>query len=130
MSLESEIWLPPPDLTIAQWAENYRKIPPEAAAEPGNWHNSRAPYQKGMMEAISNERYERIVMMTAAQIGKTEIILNTLGYYIDKEPSPILLIYPTLEMGMALICPLCLIARIPLEPSRPQHSVINASVKV
>ncbi len=95
----SDIWLPPPDLTITQWADNFRRIPPEAAAEPGNWNTNRAPYQRAMMDAISDDRYERIVMMTAAQIGKTEIILNTLGYYIDKEPSPILLINPTLEMG-------------------------------
>jgi len=95
----SELWLPPPDLTITEWADNFRRIPPEASSEPGIWKTDRAPYQREMMNAISDDRYERIVMMTAAQIGKTEIILNTLGYYIDKEPSPILLINPTLEMG-------------------------------
>ncbi len=95
----SDVWLPPPDLTITEWADLYRKISPEASAEPGKWITDRAPYQRGMMDAISDERYERIIMMTSAQIGKTEIILNTLGYYIDKEPSPILLINPTLEMG-------------------------------
>ena len=91
------IWLPPPDLTISQWADEYRRIPPEASAEPGRWYTDRAPYQRAMLDAVCS--CERIVMMTAAQIGKTEILLNTLGYYIDKEPSPVLLLQPTLEMG-------------------------------
>lgn len=95
----SDIWLPPPDLTISQWADNFRRIPPEAAAEPGLWRTSRAPYQRAMMDAISDDNYEQIVMMTSAQIGKTEIILNILGYYIDKEPSPILVINPTIQMS-------------------------------
>lgn len=95
----SHLWLPPPDLTVSQWADSERRISPEGAAEPGIWHTDRAPYQRGMMDAVSNKLYERVVFMTSAQIGKTEIILNTLGYFIDKEPSPILLIYPTLELG-------------------------------
>lgn len=51
------------------------------------------------MDAVSDARFERVIMMTAAQVGKTEILLNTIGYFIHKEPSPILLMQPTLEMG-------------------------------
>ena len=29
------VWLPPPDLTISQWADAERRISPEASAEPG-----------------------------------------------------------------------------------------------
>lgn len=94
-----DIWLPPPDLTISQWADEYRRIPPEASAEPGRWYTDRAPYQREMADAVSD--CERVVMMTAAQIGKTEILLNVLGYYIDKEPSPVLMLQPTLQMGEA-----------------------------
>ena len=31
----------------------------------------------------------------------SEILLNIIGYYIDQEPSPILVLDPTLEMGQA-----------------------------
>lgn len=92
-----DVWLPPPDLSISEWADAYRRIAPEASAEPGHWHTDRAPYQREMLDAICTS--ERVVMMTAAQIGKTEILLNVLGYYIDKEPSPVLLLQPTLQMG-------------------------------
>ncbi|MBR2209010.1 MAG: phage terminase large subunit family protein [Synergistaceae bacterium] len=94
-------WLPPPDLTISEWADSERKIPPEASAEPGQWRTSRAEYQREIMNAISNPFTERVVVMTAAQVGKTEILLNTIGYFIDQEPGPILCLNPTLEMGEA-----------------------------
>lgn len=39
--------------------------------------------------------------MTSAQVGKTEVLNNIIGYFIDQDPSPMLMIQPTLEMGMA-----------------------------
>lgn len=37
--------------------------------------------------------------MTSSQIGKTEIINNIIGYFAHQDPSPILLIQPTLDMA-------------------------------
>ena len=39
--------------------------------------------------------------MKSAQIGWTEILGNAVGYFIDQDPSPVLLIQPTLDMGEA-----------------------------
>ena len=97
----NRVWLPPPDLTVSQWADAYRRIPPEASAEPGAWRTSRAEYQREIMDAISNPLVERVIVMTAAQVGKTEILLNVIGYFIDQEPSPILVLQPTLDMGQS-----------------------------
>lgn len=97
----NNVWLPPPDLTISEWADANRQISPEASAELGKWNTNRAPYQREIMNAISDELVERVVVMSSAQVGKTEIILNTIGYYVDKEPSPILILQPTLQMGEA-----------------------------
>jgi len=52
-----------------------------------------------MMRAISDPATETIVFMTGAQIGKTEIINNAIGYYISQDPSPILVVQPTLDMS-------------------------------
>ena len=98
---KNNLWLPPPDLTISEWSDTERRIPPEASAEPGQWRTSRAEYQREIMNAISDPFTERVIVMTAAQVGKTEIILNTIGYFIDQEPGPILCLNPTLEMGEA-----------------------------
>lgn len=90
---------PPPELTVSQWADRYRRLSQEASAEPGQWNTDRAPYQRGIMDAINDGRCEEVVIMSSAQVGKTELLLNIIGYYIDYDPSPILCMQPTLEMA-------------------------------
>lgn len=90
---------PPPELTVSQWADEYRRLSPEASAEPGRWNTDRAPYQREIMDAINDARCEEVIIMSSAQVGKTELILNIIGYYIDYDPSPILVLQPTLEMA-------------------------------
>lgn len=95
------LWLPPPELTISEWADKFRRISPEASAEPGDWITSKAEYQREIMNSLSDPLTERVVVMTAAQVGKTEILLNTIGYFIDQDPSPILVLNPTIDMSEA-----------------------------
>ena len=90
---------PPPNLKIDEWADKHRRLSPESSAEPGLWSTDRASYQRGMMQAISDPRIENIVFMTGAQIGKTEIINNSVGYYVSQDPSPMLVVQPTLELA-------------------------------
>lgn len=92
-------WKCPPRLTISQWADAYRYLSPEASAEPGKYKTSRAEYQRGIMDAFSDPLVTRIVVMSSAQVGKTEILNNIVGYYIDQDPSTILNLQPTLEMA-------------------------------
>lgn len=94
-------WRPPPKLTISQWADLHRRLSAEASAEPGLWHTDRAEYQRGIMDAISDPAIETVVVMSSAQVGKTEIINNVVGFHIAQDPAPILVIMPTLEMGEA-----------------------------
>lgn len=86
---------PPPELTISEWADQYRILPSETSAEPGQWDTSRAPYQREIMDAILDPKYEDIVIMSSAQVGKSEILLNTIGYFIDMEPYPIMMVQPS-----------------------------------
>ena len=90
---------PPPKLTISEWADNYRKLSSESSSEAGQWRTSRAPYQREIMDAISNPLVENVVLMCGAQLGKTEALLNTIGYYIDYDPAPIMYVMPTVEMA-------------------------------
>jgi phage terminase large subunit GpA-like protein len=92
-------WAPPPKWTISEWADNRRHLSGEASAEKGRWRTSRAQYQRGIMDAIGDFRNEQVVVMSSAQIGKTEMLLNTIGYYIDYDACPIMLVEPTLEMA-------------------------------
>ena len=93
------VWKSPPKLTISEWADERRYLSPEASAEPGKFKTERAEYQRGIMDAFSDPTTERVVVMSSAQVGKTEILNNIVGYYIDQDPSTILNLQPTLEMA-------------------------------
>ena len=90
---------PPPRLTVSQWADEHRQLSSESSAEAGKWSTSRAEYQRGMMDAVSDADIETVVLMTAAQIGKTELINNVVGFHIHQDPAPMLVVQPTLEMA-------------------------------
>lgn len=91
---------PPPKLTLSEWADNYRRLSQGTSAMPGKWRTSKAPYQKEIMDAISDNHVRKVVVMSAAQIGKTDaLVLNTIGYYMKYAPAPIMVMQPSLEMG-------------------------------
>ncbi|CAM4111584.1 phage terminase large subunit family protein [Mesobacillus thioparans] len=94
-----EIVAPPPDLTVSEWADLYRKLSSESSAEPGQWSTDRAPYQREILDSITDPETEKIVIMASAQVGKTEILLNGIGYHIDYDPAPMLLMQPTEQLA-------------------------------
>ena len=73
----------------------------ESSPFPGRWQTGRAEYQRGIMDAFSDPRVQRVVCMMASQCGKTEIINNICGFFIVHDPSPMLVLQPTLEMARA-----------------------------
>lgn len=89
----------PPDMTVSEWADAYRMLSPESSAEPGRWRTDRAPYQKEIMDALADERCYKVVVMSSAQVGKSEVILNSIGYYIDYDPAPMMYVLPTDSMA-------------------------------
>jgi phage terminase large subunit GpA-like protein len=92
-----KMFLPPAPLTLSQWADEYAHIPKENSAAPGKFHTSTLEYQRGIMDAITDQDTETVVLMLAAQSGKTQCAnLNPIGYYSHWEPSPILCVQPTL----------------------------------
>jgi phage terminase large subunit GpA-like protein len=88
---------PPPQLTISEWADEYRVLSRESSAEPGQWQTARAPYLRGIMDAFSDASIETVVFMKAAQVGATEIVNNVVGFHIDYDPGPMLIIQPNVE---------------------------------
>ena len=70
---------PPESLTVAEWADKYRRLP-ATSAEPGPWRTSRTPYLREPMEAFTDPKVSKIVMVAASQVGKSELILNIVGY--------------------------------------------------
>ena len=97
----NQVWTPPPNLKISDWADNYRRLSPESSAEAGAWRTDRAPYQREIMDSFNDPDIQRIIWMKSAQVGATEILLNVIGYYIDQDPAPMLIMQPTLAMSQA-----------------------------
>ena len=54
-----------------------------------------------MMDACSDPNIKQVVIMSGAQLGKSEALLNIIGYHIEHDPSPILLMQPTVEMAQS-----------------------------
>ncbi|MDP5277156.1 phage terminase large subunit family protein [Chengkuizengella axinellae] len=95
----AKVVAPPPDLNVSDWADLYRRLSSESSSEPGQWRTDRAPYQREIMNAVNDPEVDTIAIMSSAQVGKTELILNTIGYFVDYDPSPIMVMQPTVDMA-------------------------------
>nr|DAR89132.1 MAG TPA: terminase large subunit [Caudoviricetes sp.] len=89
---------PPEDLTIAEWADKYRVLSRESSAEAGRWETDRTPYMKAIFDCVTDSITKSITIMSSAQVGKTELLLNILGRYMHLDPCPILLYNQLLMM--------------------------------
>lgn len=95
------VFAPPPDLTVSEWADSERRLSPESSAEPGRWNTARGEYQRDPMDAVSDPGVHTVVMMWPSQSGKSEVLLNAIGYHIHHDAAPILMLQPTLETAQA-----------------------------
>lgn len=87
---------PPPKVSVWQWAQQKRHI--AKGPERGQWRNERTPYLVEPMEcASSHSIYEQVVLMFATQMGKTEILYNSVMQRIDTEPQDMMMVQPTLQ---------------------------------
>lgn len=88
-------WRPPPLLTLSAWADEKFYLSSESAAEAGKWHT--IPYQREPMDAITDPMVERMSWMKSARVGYTKAINAAVGYYIDQDPSSIMVVQPTIQ---------------------------------
>lgn len=90
---------PPPLLTVSQWADEHLYLSPEESSEAGKYRVDRAPYQREMLDAVSDPNIREVVYCTSSQVGKTLMAKAILGYHIHQDPGPILVIQPNKEMA-------------------------------
>jgi terminase, large subunit len=90
-----QLWRPPPRLNLSDWADAKFSLP-AGDANAGRWHT--LPYQKGVMDAVSDPTIERVTWMKSKRVGYTTgCICCALGYYIEHDPANILLVQPTID---------------------------------
>ncbi len=90
-------WSVPPKPPLSQWADDNRYLSLESNPTGGRWHTSTVPYLREIMDTLTDPRYEKVVWMASSQVAKTETELNFVGWIMDQDPGPILLIQETIE---------------------------------
>jgi phage terminase large subunit GpA-like protein len=86
---------PPKKMTLSEWADSYAYLSAESSAEGGRWHT--LPYQKGIMDAITDPRIEQITVMKSARVGYSKILNHVAAFHIHQDPCPIMIVQPTIE---------------------------------
>jgi phage terminase large subunit GpA-like protein len=79
-------------ITVSGWADGNRIISSKQGAEAGAWRTSRNPLLREPMDALGLPG--DVVLMFPIQLGKTEVLLNDVGYTMDRDPCPIMVCLP------------------------------------
>ena len=88
-------FLPPKKLSLSEWANEYAYLSVESSAEGGRWRT--LPYQKGIMDAVTDPDIEQISVMKSARVGYSKILNHIIAYHIHNDPCPIMIVQPTIE---------------------------------
>lgn len=93
-------FVPRPRDHVDVWAEKSRVLPRETSSEPGPFRLDRTPYARQIYRDLSFDApYEDVVLMCATQLVKSEAGLNWIGWAIDQDPGPLLIVQATIDNG-------------------------------
>lgn len=90
---------PSPTLSLVEWSDKYRFLSPESSSQPGRFQTSVVEAARGPMLAVTDPRIKKITIMACTQLLKTELINNIVGYFIHQDPSPIIVMQPTVSLA-------------------------------
>jgi phage terminase large subunit GpA-like protein len=92
---------PRPHLAVDEWVESPDGIvlSGRSSGIPGPLRLRQTPYLREPLRAFNHSGIQRISLCFGTQAGKTTFIFCILGYIIDYDPGPTMLVYPTLDMA-------------------------------
>ena len=73
-----EAFRPPKKLSLSAWADEYARLSIESSAVGGKWRT--LPYQKAIMDAVTDPHVEQITVMKSARVGYTKILNHFFQY--------------------------------------------------
>jgi phage terminase large subunit GpA-like protein len=92
--------LPPPALLLSEWARRNFRLSSDYSAAKGNFEPY--PYQIEPLDVLSpSNPAETMALMCGAQMMKTLLMMILLGYVIDVDPGPVLIVQPTADDARA-----------------------------
>lgn len=93
------MFLPPPKLTVSEWADKYRILGRDESPNSGRWKTETTPYLKAIMDSFTDKTTEIIAFLKPTQVGATEVGINICGYTIDYSPTRIFYLMPDEELA-------------------------------
>jgi len=101
---EREAWALDGEVLPSDWQDRHRILTARmGAAEPGRMRTDRLPYTRGILDAWVKPWLTDITVLTATQLGKTEMIITLLGYIADQRPGNVLFVEPRKDDAKGLI---------------------------
>lgn len=86
-------------MTVSEWASTRRMLS-SLSAMPGRFSFLITPWLREPLECLSDRNVGEIVMQKSAQIGWTDgVINNYLGFTIDVDPAPTIVMFPREKTG-------------------------------
>ena len=93
---------PPENITVSEWADKYRMLDARSSAMPGPWRTEHTPYLKEIMNEFNKYETEEIIYVKPTQVGGTECLQNMVGYIIQQDPAPTMIVYPTDKLAESI----------------------------
>ncbi len=94
----------------------------KTSAAPGRWKTRAQPIAFGPMLAVTDPEVHTVTVMAGTQILKTELLTNTVLFYMHQDPSSILFVQPSQEKAEAF-------AKERLDPAIAASPALRALIK-
>lgn len=98
VAARTSVLRPPPRMSVPDWADRYRVLSTSAGAVGGPWQTHRVEVARGPMMAVTEPGVQTVTAMCCTQVLKTELLMNTLGYFAHLDPAPMLVLQPKDEL--------------------------------
>jgi phage terminase large subunit GpA-like protein len=95
---------PRPHLNFDEWVESDNGIvlSSRSSSIPGPLRLHQTPYLRAPLQAFNNPGIHRIYFCGGTQVSKTTFLFCILGYIIDYDPGPTMLVYPTMDTAKSI----------------------------
>jgi len=89
------VWRPPPRLSLSEWADRFFYLSAESSAQAGRW--TTLPYQRGIMDAITDPTVTQVSVMKSARVGYTKCMNAAVAFHMHQNPCSMLVVQPTVD---------------------------------
>lgn len=98
---EIDAWAEVEDLSVSEWADKHRVLTYKAAKN-GPWETTFNPVIRCIQDSFGMDGIEEITVVAPTQSGKTEAVLNSVGYWVTQDPGPVLIVEPNEDLANEL----------------------------